>query len=319
MIDLIPDENQQMLAQSFADVLAAEAPLERLRGQHHCDVPLVRRLAELGWIGLGVAEERGGLGLGTAEMALLMREAGRHLVSPRLLATMLAAEAADSELANSLLDGRRQASLAFAGPNTGYRLDHCNDDLTLLLSDEGAVLLEDVLDAQPVRAIDDTITLERVPLVLTVANKSLALRPTVLISAILVGMMEAARDMASSYAKLREQFGQPIGAFQAVKHRCADMALACEAAWSQTAFAALALDGQRQDARFQAAAARIVAGEGVLRCVRGNIQVHGGIGFTEEFDAQLIVRRAHVWLEASGGMRPHQMALLGQPAPARAA
>lgn len=314
MIDLLPDEAQQALADSFAQVLAAEAPLARLHQADARDDRLLAALAELGWLGLGIAPEHGGIGGGAVEEVLLMREAGRALVSPCLAAAMLAARLAEPESAAAVIAGHRLAAIAF----DRYRIDGTEAALTVYLGSEGASLVT-LADAVPIRAIDDSVTLERIRVAPPASEDGAALRRfTLWAGAVLAGMAEVARDMAVAYAKVREQFGQPIGGFQAIKHRCADMALRCEAAWTQVAFAALAEDGERSDAQFQIAAARLIAGDAALSNARANVQVHGGIGFTEECDAHLLVRRAQLWLAMSGGERRHQRDILAAPSPAEA-
>jgi alkylation response protein AidB-like acyl-CoA dehydrogenase len=130
----------------------------------------------------------------------------------------------------------------------------------------------------------------------------------------LVGIAEATRDMATAYAKTREQFGKPIGVNQAIKHRCADMAVAADAAVNQLLFAALSVQEERPDADFQVAAARVVADQAALTNARHNVQVHGGMGFTAECDAHLYVKRAHLLGRTFGGLRGAQADLLAQPA-----
>lgn len=315
MIDLLPDDEQQALAASFAEVLAAEAPLARLHGETDGDRALLRQLAELGWIGLGVAAGKGGLGCGAVEEILLMREAGRQLVGPGLAATMLAAHLAEDPA--PFIDGSRRAALAIpAGDGDWFRLDHRAGDASVAAG-EGLALVADraFANLETSRSIDDSVALERGTLQAPAGDIDAARRLALWTAAILTGTAEAARDMAVAYAKVREQFGQPIGAFQAIKHRCADMALRCEAAWTQTSFAALAIDGGRGDAAFQVSAARLIAGEAALQNSRANVQVHGGIGFTEECDAQLLVRRTQLWLHIAGSSRAHQRALLACPSP----
>jgi alkylation response protein AidB-like acyl-CoA dehydrogenase len=315
MIDLLPDETQRTLAESFAEILAAEAPLSRLHGDPQGDRALIRQLATLGWLGLGLPEARGGLGCGATEEILLMREAGRRLIGPGLAATMLAAHIAED--GGPFVRGERFAAIAIPDGDGGHLLlDDAHADAIVAVSGGGVELVERhcVANRTETRAIDDSVALARAALQAG-GDIRPAGRLTLWSAAVLTGMAEAARDMATGYAKLREQFGQPIGAFQAIKHRCADMALRCEAAWSQTVFAALALDAARDDADFQLAAARLVAGDAALANARGNVQIHGGIGFTEECDAQLLVRRTQLWLNIGGGTRMHQRALLAAPAP----
>ena len=135
-----------------------------------------------------------------------------------------------------------------------------------------------------------------------------------LVAAVLVGVAEAARDDAVSYVKDRFQFGKPIGVFQAVKHPCADMAVACEAAWFQTTMAAIAMRDGLPDASFQAAAAKAVATRSAIRGAESDVQIHGGYGFTAEYDPHLFVKRAHV-LDRLAGDTSRQLAdvLAGSP------
>lgn len=322
MIDLLPNDDQQSLVESIRDVLASEAPLARLRDGTPDDA-LIASLTGLGWVGLAIPEADGGVGLGLAEEILLFREAGRALVGPGLLAAVLAAHVAsasgDTALAAALIGGERRAALMTRDGR--HRFDHRDGDLSLCVANDGASLFGGGISAEAVAALDAAATLERVSLPDAGSHKvngpALPLRATVLTAAILVGTAEAARDMATAYARERHQFGQAIGAFQAIKHRCADMAVGCESAWSLTVLAALALAEGRPDAAFQIASARIVAGNAARDAVEGNIQVHGGMGFTDECDAQLLVKRCHLWLQASGDTRAHKAALMAEPEPVR--
>jgi alkylation response protein AidB-like acyl-CoA dehydrogenase len=115
-----------------------------------------------------------------------------------------------------------------------------------------------------------------------------------LVSAQLLGTAEASRDLAVSYALVREQFGRPIGSFQAIKHHCANMAVAAEMLSAQLDMAAIAMRDERDDARFQIAALRLLAPKTALANARACIQVHGGIGFSSEADAHHYLKQAHV-------------------------
>lgn len=111
----------------------------------------------------------------------------------------------------------------------------------------------------------------------------------------IIGSMERIVDMAAEYAQIREQFGQPIGRFQAIKHRIVDMKLDLETARSLTYYANWAMESGAPD-RIQAiASARLFVTEAFIRVASHNIQIHGGIGFTEEMDCQLYVKRARFY------------------------
>jgi alkylation response protein AidB-like acyl-CoA dehydrogenase len=108
-------------------------------------------------------------------------------------------------------------------------------------------------------------------------------------------MLGAARrclDMSVDYAKVREQFGQPIGAFQAIRHTCAEMLLQVENAHGAVYYAAWALDAGAEDQALAASVAKAYVGEAARRVCGDAIQVHGGIGFTWEYDLHLYFKRA---------------------------
>jgi alkylation response protein AidB-like acyl-CoA dehydrogenase len=116
-------------------------------------------------------------------------------------------------------------------------------------------------------------------------------------------MLGAARrclDMAVGYAKVREQFGQPIGSFQAIRHKCADMLLETENSHAAVYYAAWALDAGAEDAETAASIAKAYVGDAARKVCGEAIQVHGGIGFTWEFDLHMYFKRAKA-LEAQYG------------------
>ena len=130
-------------------------------------------------------------------------------------------------------------------------------------------------------------------------------------------MAEAATDLAVAYAKDRQQFGRPIGAFQALKHLMADMFVRAELARGAVYAAGVTLDDPAVGSVERAvASAKVTAGEAALANAKTCIQVHGGMGYTWEVDAHLLLKRAYV-LEAAFGTRDHWSDaladLLGRP------
>ena len=115
------------------------------------------------------------------------------------------------------------------------------------------------------------------------------------LAAAMVGGMEKVVDMAAEYAKIRVQFGQPIGRFQAIKHRIADMKVDLETARSLAYYANWALENQTEDRVQAIACARLFAAEAFIKGAGHNVQIHGGIGFTEEIDCHLFVKRARFY------------------------
>lgn len=113
--------------------------------------------------------------------------------------------------------------------------------------------------------------------------------------AMMVGSMDRIVEMAAEYAKIREQFGQPIGRFQAIKHRIVDMKLDLETARSLTYYANWATESHAPDYIAAIASTRLFVTDAFIRVASHNIQIHGGIGFTEEMDCHLYVKRARFY------------------------
>jgi alkylation response protein AidB-like acyl-CoA dehydrogenase len=120
-------------------------------------------------------------------------------------------------------------------------------------------------------------------------------------AAALAGIAQAALDMAVDYAKLREQFGRPIGSFQAIKHHCATMAIAARGAADAASFAAVAFDSERADTPHRIESALLFAAAGAIDNAGTNIQVHGGIGFSAEAEPHLLLKRAQLLAALAGG------------------
>jgi alkylation response protein AidB-like acyl-CoA dehydrogenase len=128
------------------------------------------------------------------------------------------------------------------------------------------------------------------------------LRLRLIDAAALAGISQAALDMSVAYAGTRAQFGRPIGSFQAVKHHCANMVSAARRARDQTCFAAVAIDEGRDDAALQVECALFVAGSAALENAGKNIQIHGGMGFSDEADPHLLLKRAQLLIAIAGGL-----------------
>jgi len=137
-------------------------------------------------------------------------------------------------------------------------------------------------------------------------------RALVAISAEMLGGAERCLETSVQYAKERVQFGKPIGIHQAIKHKCADMLFAVEAARSITYYAAWAAREKREDAGVFASMAKATAGDSFRRAAADNLQIHGGVGFTWEYDCHLLLRRARsdeAWL---GGASFHRERIAGR-------
>src|SRR5262249_29947122 len=128
-----------------------------------------------------------------------------------------------------------------------------------------------------------------------------------------LGAAEAALALAVDYAKLRQQFGQPIGAFQAIKHRCADMKLRTKLLGALVLMAALSEREGRSDAAAQIAAARLLAARYALDNAAAGIQIHGAMGFTAECDAHLFLLRAHLIENVGSTAREREVEMAAMP------
>jgi len=339
-MNLLPTPEQTQIIDAARSFLAGEAPVERLRPQHgqigNRDARLWGDLAELGFLSLGLPEHQGGVGLGPCEETLLYREFGRHLISPGVLGltlgARLAARAEDAALLEAVGAGSVRIGIAnprgpvSLGPESEgefHLIEAREAAWAIAWSTDGAGLFRtgEFSAVSDVLCMDSHLTLERArlevvsPVIWAPAEEdAIGDRALVLVAAYAVGLAEAARDMAVAYAKIREQFGKPIGSFQAIKHKCADMAILAEAAWCQTAFAAVALAKGRGDARFHATAAKLLATDAALKNAAQNIQVHGAYGFTADADAHLFLKRAHVMDILAGDLRAQKAALIREPA-----
>jgi len=138
----------------------------------------------------------------------------------------------------------------------------------------------------------------------------LADRATVGLCALQAGVIERALELTAEYARHREQFGRPIGSFQAVKHMLADMYVSATLARSNSYYGAWALSTSASELPEAAAAARISATQAFQHCAKNNIQVHGGMGFTWEFDCHLYYRRANALALSLGSLSYWEDALI---------
>jgi alkylation response protein AidB-like acyl-CoA dehydrogenase len=300
IVDLQPTEEQTLITSSLEQALRRTLPVERLRHEAGMGAAAERTqwqvLVDFGLFGLGLPTSRGGLGYGLPEEALAARIMGRYCISPTVLATMLSVHVAAScgreDLRMGLQSGAQRA--AFANPLDGHGsvqlLDATGCDWLLLLDQPTKLLARAAVGtSRGVHCIDESVHLERAQLDPGDSLSSdLEPRASLLLAAYLVGNAQATLDMAVGYANVREQFGQPIGAFQAIKHSCADMAVRAAAAEAQTLFAAVIADAAEREA----ASARLLAGQAAIINAKANIQIHGAMGFTAECDAHLFLKRA---------------------------
>jgi alkylation response protein AidB-like acyl-CoA dehydrogenase len=312
--DLLPTEDQSMIEAAVAGFLADRLPPARLRdaaaGGGAAERAAWPGLAEIGLFGLGLSEAAGGVGYGLPEEIIAARELGRSLASTTVLATMLAAHLLDDDPAGleALKSGAARAAFANRIEGDEVQLVDAEGARHLVAWDEAGARLLPAASAREraVRpAMDATIALERARLdqgAARSAGPALALRADLYACAYLAGIAEGTTAMAVDYAKTRRQFDQPIGAFQAIKHACADMAVRTEAARAQTFYAALSLEAGEAEAPAEVAAARLIARRAAIENAKANIQIHGAMGFTQETEAHLFLKRAHLMAALNGSL-----------------
>lgn len=321
------------LADSVRSLVARVAPSEVLHAALESPVenppPYWQAAAEQGLQGVHLAESVGGQGFGILELAVVLAEFGYGAVPGPFVPSAIASAliAAHDPQAKVLAELATGAAIAAYALDSGLTATRHGDVLVirgevravpaaaqasvLVLPvaiesrDEWVVLRNDQLEIEAVKSLDPLRPIAHVRanavdvsddallsnLTMTTAH---ALMST-LLSAEAVGVARWATDTASAYAKIREQFGRPIGQFQAIKHKCAEMIADTERATAAVWDAARALDDAGEsssDVEFAAAVAATLAPATAQRCTQDCIQVHGGTGFTWEHDTNVYYRRA---------------------------
>ncbi len=298
------------------------------------DRDLWAAMVDQGWTAVMVAEDEGGLGLGEVEAAVLAEQAGAHTAPAPLLPSVLALESlrraqsdgvADlARFVEPLIGGEQVGCVAWsARPDAvvardggeGVRLTG-RPDPTPFASEAGVAVVPAageapglyVVDldavgrpaAQP--AMDRTrpigwLELDDTPAVRLGGDDTvteLLDRGAALVSVEMLGGAARVLDMAVEYAKERVQFGRPIGSFQAVKHRCADMLVDVEGMRSTAYWAAWCVAADDDERSIAASTAKTWCSDASKRVVASGLQVHGGIGFTWEHDLHLFLKRAQL-------------------------
>jgi alkylation response protein AidB-like acyl-CoA dehydrogenase len=301
------NEDQKEIKAVARELLGARSTWTRVRaaalaGEY--DAALWREIVELGWPGIAVSEPRGGQGLGIVELAVLLEELGYACTAVPFLSTAVVAAVLDrfgsedqcERWLPGLLAGEVRAGL---GP-VGLTVDGEGASVAVTRTPSGETLV----------AIDPT---RRFGTVGGSASDELsegaASLVTVAVAAELVGVCQRALEMTLEYVKDRKQFGVPVGSFQAVSHRCAEMLLHTESTRSTAYYAAWAADADPGRLGEAAALAGAAAATGGREVAASAIQAHGGIGFTWEADVHWLYKRAEVDRALLGGAGVHHAAL----------
>lgn len=306
-------------ARRFLDEQAGPAAARRsMNAGGAVDGALWSAVKELGWTAARVPEAHGGLGLGFEEACVLAEELGRSLLPAPLMSTLLATEALLAS-GNAQAQAQWLPAVASGAVSGALHLGRAGEPVADLTAAGFAVVAHDgqlaVVDCsaamiEPVETLELVRTHGRIakgnPHIIGdgAALEAARNRAAVLIAFESIGTAQAAMDMAVAYAKERVAFGQRIGRYQAVKHKCADMYIKLELARAHAMHGAWAASVDAPELAQAAAAARVASLDAVTFAAEENVQLHGGIGFTWESDCQFYYRRSRT-LSAALGSRAH--------------
>ena len=369
MASLVLTPPQDMLARTAAEFISKHGGVDRQRklrddGEQLAYSPAVwAEMADLGWLGIPLAEEHGGLGMGLVETVLITEAMGRGLapepfVSAVVLAGGLIADSGTAEQRTAwlppLIDGQKRLAPAVLEARGRYSLDRVetraqSNGAGWSLSGEkvqvvGGVGADGFLIAARTGDSDDGLTLFLVPAsadgMEVVAQKRVdsrntaivrlsdvevdagsvlgevggGLEPlgravdraTVAVCGEMLGVMTEAFERTTLYLKSRSQFGVLIGTFQALKHRAAKMFIEIELSRSTVMAAARALDAGDDDAALQVSNAKARCSDALILVTNEALQMHGGIGMTDEHDIGLFMKRARALEFAFGDAAFHR-------------
>ncbi|WP_205472437.1 acyl-CoA dehydrogenase family protein [Nocardioides sp. SYSU D00038] len=324
-MDFALSEEQQELAATVRSLLAKRADSAAVRAaavseQGH-DQELWRTLCEqIGVAALAVPEELGGAGFTLFESYVALEELGRSLAPSPLLASLVTAEAllagADDDARARLLPrlGAGEVGAFADGVEATHVLDGDRATVLVVATDDG---LFEVDPAEATRAwtptMDQTIRLASVTSSPTrrigeaaPARERAALVGAAGVAVLQTGLAARALEMTVAYSKERVQFGRPIGSFQALKHRMADMLVLAEMCRSASWAAAYAVSVGADDAAHLTSVAKSYCSDALAQLAAETVQLHGGIAITWEHDAQLVFKRAHALGQLFGAAHEHR-------------
>jgi len=351
-------EDQLALQEAARGLLDDRADHDRVRAHlasgQPFDADLWQHMAEQGWLGVALPEERGGIGMSWVEAAVLLEELGRHTAPVPFLPTLLAltlmatadrppegsvagdrllddwvADLAGGERIGCVAWSRHPGAVVAARTGDGWSLSGrvgpvegaAVADVAVVAAGEAVFAVDLRAHGRPPAepAMDGTRVLSWLVLDGTPATRlggeellcSLLDLGALGTSAEMLGGAGRVLEMSAQYAKDRVQFGQPIGSFQAVKHRCADMVVDVEGMRSSTWYGAWALSAGEPDASIAASTAKVWGSDAARRVMASGLQVHGGIGFTWEHDLHLFMKRSQFEWASYGDASFHRQRLGG--------
>jgi alkylation response protein AidB-like acyl-CoA dehydrogenase len=316
-MDFDLSDEQKEIKQVAHDLLSARSPFSKVREAAEAgayDPSLWSELVELGWPGIAVSSEHGGQGLGAVELSALLEELGYACAATPFYSTASAAaviQATGTDQQRSRWLPALASGEATAGIGTRELAADAQDAAVVVLTDGDEAMLLDRANAD----VEAFTSIDATRRFATVSGDGEPLAPGAVdrirmaLAAELVGVCQRALDMTIEYVKDRKQFGVPVGSFQAVSHRCAQMLLQTESVRSAAYFAAWAADADPERLPEAAALAAAVSADGGRDVTASAIQAHGGIGFTWEADVHWLYKRAQLDAALLGGSARHRAAL----------
>lgn len=305
--DLNFSAEQRQILEAVASLLETHFPVARLPD------PLepITDIADFGAFALALDVERGGAGFTLVEEVLMHVLFGRHLVPVTALAApvavRLALDSGDVGMAETIAAGDLVVTVAVAAGGATRIFEAGEASHAVVFGDRrlGLVCFSDNAGTRRAGMANSfflrDLAAEELHAVTASTKPSIIAVADLLVSAQLLGISQACRDLAVTFAGVRRQFGKPIGAFQAIKHHCANMAVSAELLSAQLDMAAISERDGREDAAFQVASARILAPRAALDNARICVQVHGAMGFSAEAEPHRYVKQAHVLRLLGGG------------------
>lgn len=305
-------EDQHLFASSLRELLTKECPAARVRaawddGSGHAP-DVWAQLGETGVLGMLLPEADGGMGGTEVDLVLLLVETGRAGVPGPVLehAAVAAPALAGTEWAAGMADGSQVATVDLDGPHLAH-----GRAADLVVAADGVVRTSDC-ELTDLAGIDGGRRLQRIDrrgeaASLPALDVGLARdRGALAAAAVMIGTAERMLDLAGEHARSRRQFGQPIGAFQAVKHLMADALLAVDFAKPAVERAAWSVATAQPDRGRDVSMAKALASEAARRTARSTMQVHGAMGYTWEYDLQLFMKKAWALAGAWGDPTYHR-------------
>ena len=315
-MDFQPSEDQKALRDGIRSFCDGQVPNERfpdLEKSQGFDRALWSELADMGVFALRLPEEKAGVGLGYSDTVLVFEELGRRLIPGPLVWSHLAAGTVDGAASGETVVGGLDLCDSHAKPVVVEHLESL--DVLLVIRPDGIERLDPrslvasraEVPLDPLTPVHHVDSLPRgEPIGDAQAAARMRLEGAAIVSGQQLGLAEGALDLANEYAKSREQFGRPIGGFQAVKHILAEMFVRQEAARAGAYNAGATLDTPEvANVERAVSSAKLTAGEGAIGNARCCIQVHGGMGFTWEVIAHYYLKRAWVLENVFGTQHEH--------------